>query len=132
MVRQPVVLIVEDETVVGEMLMAYLKTLGYTPVFVQNSTRATRVLSKTHVDAVLLDLRLGPEDGFDVLKKIKSNHPSLPVIILTGLGYDDQTMDTALTLGAEGFLSKGIDVSEIRVAIDRILAAHTDCDPRKN
>lgn len=116
------VLVVDDENMVAEMLARYLKREGFASVVATDADEAYSVLRRTVIHVVLLDIRLGDVDGFEVLKKIREEHPSLPVIMLTGMGYDDKAMEESLQLGARGYLSKSADVSEIGVTIRRILA----------
>jgi DNA-binding NarL/FixJ family response regulator len=61
-------------------------------------------------------------EGFDVLKKMKKLKPGVPVIILTGLGYDKEQIDKALSLGASGYVSKAMPVEQTIAAIKNALA----------
>ena len=126
---QHAVLVVDDETMVGEMLARYLKREGFRGMAAHSGEEAMKLLTKTSVNLVLLDVKLGDEDGFDVLKKIKEQHPGLPVVMLTGLGYDDKAMAEALELGAAGYLSKSADVSEVGVTVRRVLGTSIHKQP---
>lgn len=116
------VLVIDDENMMGEMLARYLKREGFEGLIATNSEEGLSVLRRAKVDAVLLDIKLGDEDGFEVLKLIKKESPNVPVVMLTGLGYDDKAMSEALELGASGYLSKSADISEVGITVRRVLA----------
>ena len=120
---QKTILVVDDESMVSEMLARFLKREGFQAAVAKDFETTLAALTQAKIDAVLLDIGLGDEDGFDLLKKIRELHPSVPVVMLTGLGYDDKAMEEALELGAAGYLSKTDDVSEVGVTIRRVLCA---------
>jgi DNA-binding response OmpR family regulator len=117
------VLVIDDENMMGEMLARYLKREGFVSHTAANSEEGLSVLRREKIDVVLLDIKLGDEDGFDVLKLIKKEHPTLPVVMLTGLGYDEKAMKEALDLGASGYLSKSADITEVGITVRRVLPA---------
>jgi len=116
------ILVIDDENMMSEMLARYLKREGFEGLIASNSEEGLSVLRRTKVDTVLLDIKLGDEDGFEVLKSIKKENPAIPVVMLTGLGYDDKAMSEALELGASGYLSKSADISEVGITVRRVLA----------
>jgi len=115
------ILVVDDETMMGEMLVRYLTRTGFQAIHALTGADALGALKAQRIDAVLLDITLKDEAGYDVLKQIKAEQPALPVIMLTGLGYDENAMQESLKLGASGYLSKSADVSEVKVALGRVL-----------
>ena len=117
------ILIIDDEDTIGKMLVRCLKREGFEALAATNSKEGLSVLRRKKVDVVLLDIKLEDEDGFEVFKLIKKDFPTLPVVMLTGLGYDDQAMKEALDVGVSGYLSKTADISEIGTAVRRILVS---------
>jgi len=117
------VLVIDDENMMGEMLARYLKREGFEALNATSSEEGMSVLRRAKVDVILLDIKLGDEDGFDVLKLIKKEDQTVPVVMLTGLGYDEKAMEEALKLGASGYLSKSADISEVGIAVRRVLPA---------
>ena len=51
----------------------------------------------------------------------RENHPTLPIVMFTGLGYDEEAMKAARKAGANGYVSKGLGPSEIYSALLRVL-----------
>jgi len=72
------------------------------------------------VDAVVLDLKLGDEDGLRVLRELRELEPSLPVVMLTGHGTVEQAV-RAIQLGAYDFMLKPPDLDHLGVVLDRAL-----------
>src|SRR6516164_6642743 len=83
---------------------------------------AVRMSEKGKPDVVLLDIRLGDEDGLDALKKIKRHNSNLPVLIFS-IADDLNDMAHAHKLGADGYVVKTVKKDDlmtiIRRAVDR-------------
>jgi DNA-binding NarL/FixJ family response regulator len=60
-------------------------------------------------------------DGLSLISIIRGHHIELPIIIFTGLGYDEEMMQAARCAGANGYVSKGLGPSEIYSAVMRVL-----------
>ncbi len=70
---------------------------------------------------MLLDINLGSDNGLESITEIKAAWPKAPVIMITGMGYDDTLMRSALEKGASGYVSKSVPPSELLAAITRVL-----------
>src|SRR5580765_7011431 len=79
-------LIVDDERTLRFSIGEWARDMGYTPLEAAAGAAALEAVREQGVDAVLLDLRLGEEDGLKILKQIREADPSVPVIMLTGHG----------------------------------------------
>src|SRR5262245_17726568 len=83
---------------------------------------ALGVLSRERVGAVLLDYRLpGRLNGLDVLATIRSRHPRLPVIMMTGYG-SELLVASAMKLGISDYFSKPVSVDEVFQSLKKILS----------
>src|SRR5580765_7891681 len=76
------VLLVEDDPALQCMVLDYFAESSIRTLLASNQREMADQLGSADVDLVILDLRLGPEDGLDLLRKIKSSS-ELPVIIIT-------------------------------------------------
>jgi CheY-like chemotaxis protein len=81
----PRILVVDDETGSLQLVAEILHSGGYTPVSATSGEQALELLSKMAVEALVLDLLMPEMDGFEVLKKVRSDprHRKLPVFVLT-------------------------------------------------
>ena len=77
-------------------------------------------LGSTEVNLVILDLRLGQEDGLDLLREIRSSS-DVPVIIITGHRRDDIDRVVGLELGADDYLTKPFNLRELLARVRAIL-----------
>ncbi len=80
-------------------------------------------------DCVLLDISMPDRNGLEILPELRAVRPNLKVLMLT-MYVDRVLADTALSLGANGFVPKDCGVDELRTAIEEVLAGHTHISPR--
>jgi DNA-binding NtrC family response regulator len=88
----PRILVVDDEPSVGMIFHRILGDAGYEVVSASNGAECLRVLKKTEVQLVFLDLQMPGMDGVQTLKRIRESHTTLPVIIMTAF----QTVTSAV------------------------------------
>ncbi len=115
------VLIVDDEPLILKMTSEFLEDAGFGTVTASSTGEAMVEIEKGGVDVMLLDVRLPGEDGLAFLPKLKKLHPEIPVVMLTGAGYDDKMMQEALRLGAAGYVSKDTEMENMVLAVKRVL-----------
>ena len=116
----PGVLIVDDERSLRFSLGEWARDAGLRPLEVTSGREALEALKSQAVDAVLLDLRLGDEDGLQVLKRLREEDPKLPVVMLTGHGSIQHAIQ-ATRLGAYDFIQKPPDLEHLGVVLHRAL-----------
>ena len=115
------ILIVDDEVQIRELLSVYLKRQGYLVSDAANGARTLAVLGQSAVDLVVLDIGLEHEDGLGLLGRIKTAHPKVRVIMLTGLGFVEDLLEEALQKGADDYVSKVLALDELHMVIQRVL-----------
>jgi CheY-like chemotaxis protein len=108
---RPTVLIVEDEDGPMEILARWFTLRGYSVTKAATIEKALAALEKGPHWAVL-DLHVGPDDGLEVLRKIRADGRQTKVVIITGID-DPEKLDEARTLGARGVFVKPIDQDEL-------------------
>jgi two-component system response regulator HydG len=114
------ILIADDDIAIRRTLELHLTEEGYTVLTAANGHDAVEIAVGKEVDLMLLDLRLGGMDGFEVLSAVKERRPDLPVVMVTA--YDDmQTAIEAIRLGAIDHLGKPVDLDHLDEVIDKIL-----------
>jgi two-component system OmpR family response regulator len=106
------ILLVEDDQMIGDALCVALRDAAYAVDWVQDGETALRVLGNSEHQAVLLDLGLPRRDGIEVLKKLRANNGTMPVIIITARdGLEDRVK--GLDLGADDYITKPFDIDEL-------------------
>ena len=119
------VLIIDDEAGIRESLDTLLKLEGFQVDTAVDGNAGMEQLTRHSYDLLLLDLALPGESGIDLLPRIKSLVPEMPVIMITAYGTVGNVVD-AIRAGASNFVQKPWDneklLADIRSAIGRNMA----------
>jgi DNA-binding NtrC family response regulator len=114
-------LIVDDEPPVRELLQTYFKKHDYEVTTAGSAAETYRLADEVPLHLVILDVLLPDTDGLEVLQNLKSAHPNLPVIIMTGIGFDEELLQEAIRKGASGYVSKTLPLDQLLMEVHRTL-----------
>lgn len=119
-VREPRVLVVDDNTVSRRKMQMAVRSLGYPVDTAENGVEALKLLQERPYDALLLDIVMPEMDGFDVLEALKSDNElrNLPVIVVSALDDETDSVVRAIKLGAEDFLPKDFNPVLLRARLE--------------
>ena len=115
------ILIVDDEKNIREGLSKALQLAGYLTRMSATGSEAVRILELRTVDLVISDLRMPGLSGEQLLKRVASSYPTVPVIILTGHGTIESAV-TAMHAGAYDFLTKPVNLDRLELLVKRALS----------
>jgi two-component system phosphate regulon response regulator OmpR len=118
---KPRILVVDDEAAIRDLLADYFREHGYEVATAADAAQAREGAATLPPDLVVLDLALGEGDGLELLGQFKTVHPGLPVVVLTGMGYDEDLLQEARQRGADGYLSKALPVGQLLMEVVRVL-----------
>ena len=115
------ILAVDDSSSIRKMVEFTLKSKGFKVTTAVDGQEALEFLAKELPDAVILDINMPRMDGFEFLKKIKSDdaYSALPVMMLTTEGQDEDR-ETAQSLGAGHYIVKPFKPSELIAAVEKL------------
>jgi two-component system response regulator QseB len=113
-------LLVEDDTMIGEAVRLGLKRQGLTVDWVQDAPAARAALRTETFDLVLLDLGLPGMDGLQLLKLLRGSGERVPVLILTARDSIDDRIK-GLDAGADDYLVKPFDLDELAARVRALL-----------
>jgi two-component system, OmpR family, alkaline phosphatase synthesis response regulator PhoP len=102
------ILVVDDEIEILDTITEHLEREGYAVTRAVDGEEALRKVRNERPDLVLLDLRLPRLSGFDVLQRLRADHPRVPVVMLTGLD-DEALARSTLQMGAVDYIRKPFD-----------------------
>lgn len=111
------VLIVDDEPFIRKMMEDMLRTLEYEPILAENGERALEILEKEHIEIVLMDIEMPVMDGITAVKKIREKNIDTIVIMLTAY-RDEETMRRSAEVGADDFLTKPVNLTELSARLN--------------
>lgn len=114
------ILLVEDDSMIGEALSVALKDSAYAVDWVKDGATASTALEHGEHQAVLLDLGLPKRDGFEVLRRLRLGGNTVPVIVITAR---DSVADRVkgLDFGADDYLVKPFDINELLARLRAVI-----------
>jgi two-component system, OmpR family, response regulator len=118
--RRASVLVVEDDPALQRMILSYFGENNIRTLVASGREEMLRQLDAAAVNLVILDLRLGQEDGLDLLREVRSSS-DVPVIIITGHRRDDIDRVVGLELGADDYLTKPFNLRELLARVRAVL-----------
>ena len=120
MPRKRTVVVVEDEDAIRRGIADVLTFAGYQVQEAADGAAGLTEARRAGVDLILLDLLLPKMNGFDVLSELRITNPSLPVIILTARGSEDDRV-RGLRGGADDYVVKPFSARELLARVDAVL-----------
>jgi two-component system response regulator HydG len=120
MSEKPRILVVDDEESHRIMLRAVLRDEGYEVDEAADGVEAVRAVEREPFDLVLLDIRMATMNGIEALTEIRKISPLIPVLIMTAYA-SVKTAVMALKAGAFDYLTKPLDVEELKILVEKAL-----------
>jgi DNA-binding response OmpR family regulator len=114
------ILLVDDDCAAQRMVAGYLEEHNFLVAAAAGRQEVTRQFKAAEPSLVILDLRLGQEDGLDLLREIRANS-DVPVIIITGHRRDEIDRVVGLELGADDYVTKPFGLRELLARIRAVL-----------
>ena len=113
-------LLVDDDRQVLASMADWLRDQGYPTDTATTLSDGITAVNRKKYDLVMVDIRLGREDGFDLLTYCRKNQPTTPVVLITGYGTVETAVE-AIRQGAFDFLTKPLIDEELLLSIERAL-----------
>ncbi len=117
---QPRVMVVEDDDAIRTGLCDVLRFGGYIPLSCARGDTAAREILESTPDLVLLDVMLPGRSGFDILREVRAARPTLPVVMVTARGGEDDRVD-GLERGADDYVVKPFSAREVLARVAAVL-----------
>jgi DNA-binding response OmpR family regulator len=117
------ILVVDDDPATRRMVTRYFEEHDFPASSAAGRQDLSRQLQLGEPSLILLDLRLGQEDGLDLLREIRSSS-DVPVIITTGHRLDEIDRVVGLELGADDYVTKPFGLRELLARVRAVLRRH--------
>ena len=112
--RQRTILVAEDDAALLALLSEILEAQGYRVLEAADGVRLIRLIAEDSVDAVLLDVRLGADDGLLLARELRLDRPELPIALMSG---DSTVPETSIG----PFLAKPFTAERVRATVEALL-----------
>ena len=113
----PLVLVVEDEAILGRCISQYLVHHGYATAVAQSGEEGVRLMAEASAAVAVVDLKLPGMDGLEVLRRIREISPATAVIMMTAQSSGASAV-VARKRGAFDYLAKPLALEHLRTVVD--------------
>lgn len=121
------ILVVDDDQAVAKAFEYFLAFDGHTCRIASNAEDAIRFIGDARPHLVMMDVRMPGIDGLQALAQIRARFPGIYVVIMTAYGTSQTSID-AIRAGAFDYLTKPLDLDNLREVISKALAAQHIAD----
>src|SRR6476619_3045284 len=106
------VLVVDDEVNIAELISMAVRYEGWEPTVAHTGSKAVSTAKDSRPDAVVLDVMLPDFDGMEVLRRMRTQHPDVPVLFLTARDSVEDRV-SGLTAGGDDYVTKPFSLEEV-------------------
>jgi len=119
------ILLIEDDALIRATAYKFLESSGHEVVEAENGAEALEINQLGFVDLVITDIMMPEKDGIQTIREIRSTHPFLPIIVITGGGGNavlkGYFSSASLKLGVKQVLLKPFTQDDLLAVVDRVL-----------
>lgn len=116
------ILVIDDNDSIRRMIVRCLEKQGIGALQAASTQQAQMALGQGGIDAIILDIVLGTENGWEILRHLRESS-DVPVLMISGAQVDDETRLDAKHLGAQGVLPKPFTCSQLMESLSGLLKA---------
>ena len=125
--RTPKLLVVDDDPRLRDLLRRYLGENGFQVFVADNGVTMNRLWLRERFDALILDLMMPGEDGLQILRRLREQKDTTPIIMLTARGEDVDRI-IGLEMGADDYIPKPFNPRELLARIHAVLRRRPAAD----
>ena len=114
------ILVIDDDARDRDLLVAVLEERGYEVLLADNGETGLMLCHRRTPDAVVLDLNMPGMDGRSILRQLRMLHPTLPVVVFSGLKTDEIEQEM-LNQGATACIQKAFSLDQLGLALQEVL-----------
>jgi DNA-binding NtrC family response regulator len=114
------VIVVDDDQVIRDLLINFLKFSGHEGIGAANGQRAMEIILSEAPDLVITDIHMPLMNGFQLLRAIRRINPNLPVVFITGFAHFRRFFADK-TARADGFLEKPFSLEALDALVKKFI-----------
>jgi two-component system OmpR family response regulator len=115
------ILAIDDEAPILELLSEYLIAHGYRVSTATNAAEANRIVEREAPQLIISDLQLADTDGLKLIEQFRVLLPNVPVILLTGVMFDNSVVEENLKWKVSAYVSKTAPLQTLLAEVRRLL-----------
>lgn len=115
------ILTIDDEEVILGLLREFLEEQGYQISRATTPREARAAVAAQTPDLIITDLQLANSDGLELVVSLRENLPDVPAILLTGVWFDEQTIDEKLSHKISAYHNKTASLADLLKKVRRLL-----------
>ncbi|RZS98071.1 response regulator transcription factor [Cecembia calidifontis] len=115
------ILLIEDDELILKMLQFKLKKEGFQVFIAKDGDSGIKAVHEIKPDLVVTDIMVPFKSGLEITYLVKKSYPELPVIVLSALGEEENSVQQAFKLGASDFISKPFNPNELAFRVKRFI-----------
>ncbi|CDG19548.1 two-component system response regulator OmpR [Xenorhabdus doucetiae] len=119
------ILVVDDDMRLRALLERYLSEQGFQVRSAANAEQMDRLLTRESIQLIVLDLMLPGEDGLSICRRLRSQHNSIPIIMVSAKGEEVDRI-VGLEIGADDYLAKPFNPRELLARMRAVLRRQTN------
>ena len=116
----PKLLIADDLIDIRRLLRAWAEVEGYQPLEAGNGMQAVELALSEKPEVIIMDIMMPGKDGLTAIKEIREVDPTVGIVVLTAYGTEQRAVQ-AMRVGADDYMHKPFDASELRVKLASVL-----------
>ena len=121
------ILVIDDDARDRDLLVSVLEERGYEVILADNGETGLMLCHRRTPDAVVLDLNMPGMDGRSILRQLRILHPTLPVVVFSGLKTDEIEQEM-LNQGATACIQKAFSLDQLGSALQEVLPSPIQTD----
>jgi two-component system NtrC family response regulator len=117
------ILVVDDDESLRRVTQFQLTQSGYDVTTAENAEQALTELERHPQDLIITDMKMPGTSGLDLLRRVRSDYPEIPVLMVTAYGTVETAVE-AMKSGAFDYVTKPVNAEELRLIVRRALEHH--------
>jgi len=115
------ILIIEDDQLISSLLSFKLKKEGFDISIAKDGIEGISMFDSIHPDLIITDVLMPHRDGIEIVAYAKNKRPDCPVIVLSCMGEEEETVVNAFKMGASDFVPKPFHPNELAFRVKRLI-----------
>ncbi|MEW5675920.1 response regulator [Flavobacterium enshiense] len=118
------IVIIDDDKIVINILDFLLKNEGFETYIATDGEEGIEKIKTIQPDLIITDIMMPFKSGLEITLFTKTNYPKIPVLMVSSLGKEDQTVVDVFNLGVDEFIAKPFNPTEIINKVKKLLQLH--------